>query len=113
MADTQKKLRAFPRNVCRGIGYALHYAQAGDKHPSAKPLSGFGGAGVLEVVENHDGETYRAVYTVKLAEAVYVLHVFHKKASRRTATPKQDVELVKARLRDAIEHHRRTIAKTP
>ncbi len=111
MGNTLEELRAFPRDVCRDIGYALHFAQAGDKHPSAKPLKGFGGAGVLEVVEDHDGETYRAVYTVKLDEVVYVLHVFQKKAKRRAATPKQDIELVKVRLKDAKEHHRRTYAK--
>jgi phage-related protein len=64
------------------IGYAPHFAQMGDKHPSAKPLQGFGGAGVLEIVEDHDGETYRAVYTVRFAEMVYVLHTFQKKSKR-------------------------------
>ena len=62
------------------IGYALHFAQMGDKHPAAKPLQGFGGAGVLEIVEDHDGETYRVVYIVRFAEVVYVLHTFQKKS---------------------------------
>ena len=63
--------------MARDIGYALWFAQMGEKHPSAKPLRGFKGAGVLEVVEDHAGDTFRAVYTVRFARAVYVLHVFH------------------------------------
>jgi phage-related protein len=97
--------------VCRSIGYALHFAQAGDKHPSAKPLKGFGGAGVLEVVEDHDGDTYRAVYTVKLAGIVYVLHVFQKKSKRRGATSKQDIDLIRLRLQAARKHYRQSCAK--
>ena len=85
------------------MGFALYLAQIGDKHPQAKPLKGFGGAGVLEVVEDHDGETYRATYTVRFAHAIYVLHVFHKKSKRGTATPKADIDLIKKRLRDATE----------
>jgi phage-related protein len=86
------------------FGYALYLAQLGDKHDQAKPLKGFGGAGVLEVVEDHDGDTYRAVYTVRIAKAVYVLHVFQKKAKRGIATPKSDLDLIKQRLRAAQEH---------
>lgn len=103
---TKEDLLACPTEVRRQIGFALHFAQAGSKHADAKPLKGFGGAGVLEVVEDHDGDTYRAVYTVRLAGVVYVLHVFQKKSKRRIATPKQDIDLVRARLKQAGKHHR-------
>lgn len=87
-------------------GFALYEAQSGEKPDAAKPLKGFGGAGVLEVVANHDGDTYRAVYTVKFRGAVYVLHCFQKKAKRGAATPKPDLDLIERRLRAAAEHHR-------
>src|SRR6476646_4060878 len=99
-------LREFPPDARRDIGYALHFAQMGEKHPSTKPLQGFGGASVLEVVEDYDGGTYRAVYTVRFAEAVYVLHCFKKKSKKGMATPKQDLERIKARLKRAEEHYR-------
>jgi len=102
VGSTLDDLRALPEAVQDDIGYALYVAQNGGKHTDAKPLSGFKGAGVLEVVENHDGETYRAVYTVKLANAIYVLHVFHKKSKRGIATPQADMNLIKRRLADAI-----------
>ncbi len=85
----------------RVVGYALYVAQMAGKHPQAKPLRGFGGAGVLEVVEDYAGDTYRAVYTVRLATAVYVLHAFQKKSKRGTETPRQEIELIRARLRRA------------
>jgi phage-related protein len=107
LGKTKEQLSAFPRDVCRDIGYALHFAQSGDKHPAAKPLKGFIGAGVLEVVENYDGNTYRVVYTVRFANVVYVLHVFQKKSKRGIATPRQDLELIQGRLKDAREHYRR------
>jgi phage-related protein len=78
---------------------SLYLAQCGEKHPSAKPLKGFKGAGVLEVVEDFDGDTYRAVYTLKLAGVVYVLHAFQKKSKKGIATPKQDVELIEPGLK--------------
>ena len=80
------------------MGYALQLAQWGDKHPDAKPLKGFKGSSVLEVVENYNGDTFRAVYTVKFIDAVYVLHVFQKKSKQGKKTPKQDIELIKSRL---------------
>lgn len=98
---------ALPRDVQHTIGVALMMAQAGGKHPSAKPLKGFEGAGVLEIVEDHDGDTYRAVYTVRFDEAVYVLHVFQKKSTRGIQTPKRVIDLIKARLRMAEREHRR------
>ena len=95
----------FPSEAKRNVGYALHLAQMGDKHPAVKPLRGFGGASVLEVVEDFDGDTYRAVYTIRFAEAVYVLHCFKKKSKRGIETAKHDVELIKARLKRAQEHY--------
>ena len=88
------------------FGYALYLAQTGGKHPAAKPLKGFGSAGVLEVVEEHQSGTYRAVYTVRFKDAVYVLHVFQKKSKTGIETPQRDLDLVKARLQTAIEDHK-------
>jgi phage-related protein len=103
-------LRAFPEEVRREMGHALHLAQLGDKSPDAKPLRGFKGAGVLEIVENFDGNTYRAVYTVRLASGVYALHAFQKKSHRGIATDQRDIELVEKRLQDAerIDREMRT-----
>lgn len=98
-------LKEFPDEVQQVVGYALYIAQCGDKHPSAKPLKGFKGAGVVEVVEDFDGDTYRAVYTIKFADVVYVLHSFQKKSKQGIATPKQDVDLIDARLKRAKEHY--------
>jgi phage-related protein len=96
-----KDLMALPANVRRLFGFALSLAQSGDKHDAAKVLKGFGGAGVLEVVEDDVGGTYRAVYTVKFAEAVFVLHCFQKKSKRGSATPKEDMAIIHARLKIA------------
>ena len=89
------------------MAYALLKAELGEKHPNAKPLKGFGSAGVLEVVENFDKNTYRAVYTVKFKEAVYVLHSFQKKSKSGIATPKQDIDLVKQRFNLAEQEHKK------
>ena len=88
-----------PEDVQDVFGYALHLAQAGKKHPQAKPLKGFRGSGVLEVVEDNRGDTYRVVYTVKFQDAVYVLHCFKKKSTQGIATPKSDIDLINIRLR--------------
>jgi phage-related protein len=101
LGSSRKDLREMPEGVRDTFGYALYRAQLGAKHPHAKPLRGFDSAGVLEVVENDQGGTYRAVYTVRFANAVYVLHCFQKKSTSGIATPKQDMELIKARLRQA------------
>ena len=93
-----------PEDVIDVFGFALHLAQAGKKHDQAKPLKGFGGAGVLEVVEDHLGNTYRAVYTVKIADAVYVLHCFQKKSKQGIETPKHDLDLIRERLKAAQAH---------
>ena len=105
IASSKKDLMAMPEEVRDVFGYALHLAQIGQKHPDAKPLKGFGGAGVLEVVEDFQGDAYRAVYTVRFAEAVYVVHCFQKKSGQGIATPKHDVDLIKSRLK-AIEASR-------
>ncbi|MDV3238733.1 MAG: type II toxin-antitoxin system RelE/ParE family toxin [Gammaproteobacteria bacterium] len=94
-------LRRFPDEVKDLMGYALQIAQWGDKHPDAKPLKGFKGASTLEVVEDHDGDTYRAVYTVQFKDAVYVLHAFQKKSKQGIKTPKPDMDLIKSRLKAA------------
>jgi phage-related protein len=94
-----------PAEVRYVFGYAIFLAQMGGKHADAKPLKGFGGAGVLEVVENFDGDTYRAVYTVKFAGVVYVLDAFQKKAKKGRATPKADMNRIKERLKLAEQHY--------
>jgi len=97
---------AFPEGVKNVLGYALHLAQHGEKHLDAKPLKGFGGAKTLEVVEDHQGDTFRAVYTVKFESYVYVLHCFQKKSKKGIATPKPDMDKIRARLKDAELLHR-------
>lgn len=104
-AGTLREIRSFPKHVRRGFGRALQFAQAGDKHPAAKPLKGFGGGGVLEIVEDYDRGSYRAVYSVRFREAVYVLHVFQKKSKRGVATPRSDISLIKERLKWATQDH--------
>lgn len=104
VSSAKKDLKAMPDNVQDTFGYALHLAQTGKKHPQAKPLKGFGSAGVLEVVEDTAGSTYRAVYTVRLTRAVYVLHCFQKKSTRGIATPKPDLDLIRERLKAAEAH---------
>lgn len=92
---------ALPRQVVDVCGYALYLAQTGERHAQAKPLRGFGSAGVLEVVEDWRSDAYRAVYTVRYAARVFVLHVFQKKSKRGTETPKADMDLIKNRLKAA------------
>jgi phage-related protein len=101
LGSAKRDLMALPEEVIDTFGYALHLAQTGKKHEQAKPLHGFGSAGVLEIVEDRRGNTYRAVYTVRFAAAVFVLHVFQKKAKRGIATPRQDMELIRERLKAA------------
>ena len=101
IGSSHKDLMALPVDVRKFFGFALSLAQAGDKHDAAKALKGFGGAGVLEVVEADVGGTYRAVYTVRFAEAVFVLHCFQKKSKRGIATPKEDMDIIHARLKIA------------
>lgn len=101
ISSSLRDLRAMPEQVRRDIGQALYTAQRGDTDPAAKPLKGFGGARVMEIVERDASGAYRAVYTVQFAEAVYVLHVFQKKSKRGIATPKQDIDLIRRRLAEA------------
>jgi phage-related protein len=101
IGSSHKDLLDLPADVRRFFGFALSLAQAGDKHDAAKVLKGFGGAGVLEVLEDDIGGTYRAVYTVKFVEAVFVLHCFQKKSKRGIATPKEDMDIIHARLKIA------------
>jgi phage-related protein len=101
IGGSRKDLKALPDEVMDVFGYALHLAQAGGKHEQAKPLHGFGSAGVIEVVEDFRGNAYRAVYTVRFEERVFVLHVFQKKAKSGSATPKPDMELIRTRLKTA------------
>jgi phage-related protein len=98
---SRKSLREFPEPVQDHMGYALYVAQRGGKHRDAKTMSGFGGAGVLEVIRDFRGDTFRAVYTVRYAEALYVLHAFQKKSKTGRETPRRDIELVQQRLREA------------
>ena len=101
-----KDMQALPEDVKDVFGFALHLAQCGGKHPDSKPLKGFAGAGILEVVEDYNSDTYRAVYTVRYADVVYVLHVFQKKSKKGIATPKEEIDKIKARLKMAEEIHR-------
>ena len=104
VGSAKKDLQAMPDDVQDTFGFALHLAQTGSKHAQAKPLNGFGSAGVLEVVESEAGSTYRAIYTVKVAAAVYVLHCFQKKSTSGMATPKPDMDLNRDRLKAALAH---------
>src|SRR6266699_439086 len=95
---------AFPRAVQREMGYALFLAQMGERHSTrARTLGGFGGAAVIEVKESYDGNAYRAVYTVRYADAIYVLHAFQKKSKKAIATPKPEMDLIRKRLNDLIK----------
>ncbi len=101
IGSSKRDLMALPVPIRKFFGHALHFAQQGDKHDAAKVLKGFGGAGVLEIVEDARGGTYRAVYTVKFREAVFVLHVFQKKSKHGIATPKPDIDIIRERLKVA------------
>lgn len=101
MGDSRDNLRTFPEEVKDIMGFALRQAQQGGKHPCVKPLKGFKGAGILEVVENHDGDTYRAVYTVRIKDKIYVLHAFQKKSKKGIQTPQKEMDVIKARLKRA------------
>jgi phage-related protein len=101
VGSSRNDLRAFPDPVQDHMGYAIYVAQRGGKHRDAKVLSGFGGAGVLELVKEFRGDTFRAVYTLRYAGAVYVVHVFQKKSKTGRETPRRDIELIEQRLREA------------
>jgi len=108
MGSSLKEIRSFPEEVKDVLGFAIGLAQDGGKHPNAKPLTGdkaFRSGGVLEVVDDFDGNTYRAVYTVRFSAAIYVLDVFQKKSKKGIATPKADIERIKTRLKAAQVHY--------
>jgi phage-related protein len=107
VGSAKTDLLEFPDAVRQETGYALYLAQIGQKALNAKPLKGFGGAGVLEIVANDDGNTYRAVYTVKFTKAIFVLHAFQKKSKKGIATDKADLDLIKRRLVTAAEEYQR------
>ncbi|CAN5738257.1 type II toxin-antitoxin system RelE/ParE family toxin [soil metagenome] len=102
LGDSLKELKGFPAAVQDEMGYAIYLAQCGQKHVSAKPMKGLG-SGVLEVVSDHRGDTFRSVYTVRFADRVFVLHAFQKKSKSGVATPKADIELIERRLQQAVE----------
>ncbi|HUQ37124.1 MAG TPA: type II toxin-antitoxin system RelE/ParE family toxin [Aestuariivirga sp.] len=106
VGPTKKILSAMPAEVKTAVGNSLYLAQTGKEADNAKVLKGFGGRGVLEVVEDFDGNAYRAVYTIRYSTGVYVLHVFQKKSKSGIATPKHEIELIKSRLMVAETHYR-------
>ena len=101
LGSSKKDLLALPIAMRKFFGHALDIAQRGEQHEAAKPLKGFGGAGILEIVEDDTGGTYRAVYTVRFVDAVFVLHVFQKKSKRGIETPKTDMDIIRRRLKVA------------
>lgn len=105
VASSRKDLKGLPTRARREFGLALFDVQLGDTPPAAKPLKGFGGSGVLELIEDDRGSTYRAVYTVRFKDAIYVLHVFQKKSKQGISTPRHEIELIHARLKLAEEDY--------
>jgi phage-related protein len=105
VGSSKKDLLSMPEEVRAEFGHALYLAQEGDKPDNAKPLKGYRGAGVLEIIESHDGNAYRAVYTVRFEEAVYVLHCFQKKSRDGISTPQQEMDLIDSRLKVAEQEH--------
>ncbi len=101
VGSSKRDLMALPMSIRKFFGHALDFAQRGDKHDAAKVLKGFGSAGILEIVEDGRSGTYRAVYTIKFKEAVFVLHVFQKKSKHGMATPKPDLDIIRERLKVA------------
>jgi phage-related protein len=106
MGSSRRDLRSFPEAVRRDIGQALYTAQQRETDPAAKPLKGFEATRVMEIVDRHDTNTYRAVDTTQFAGVIYVLHAFQKKSKRGIATPREDIELIRQRLVAAQRHHK-------
>ena len=106
IGSSREDLQAMPQQVRRDIVQALYTAQQGETDPAAKPLKGFGGARVMEIVERYRGDAHRAVYTAHFADAIYMLHVFQKKSKRGIATPKPEMDLIRRRYAEAERHHR-------
>ena len=101
ISSSLEELKRFPELVQKVMGFALFQAQCGEKHLQARPLKGLGGAGVLEIIEDFDGNAFRTVYTVRFADAVYVLHAFQKRSKTGIKTPKREMDVARARLRIA------------
>ena len=101
VGSSKKDLMALPTPVRKFFGHALHFAQVGERHDAVKALKGFGSAGVLEVMEDDADGTYRAVYTIRFQEAVFVLHCFQKKSKSGIGTPKRDMDIIRLRLKAA------------
>ncbi len=106
MGSSRKDIQDLPQPIRSKFGLALFKAQLGDRSPHAKTLSGFGGASVIEIVENFDTDTYRAIYTIRFQEAIYVLHVFQKKSRQGIQTPQKELDLIRDRLKQAEDMHR-------
>lgn len=106
LGNTLKTVKGFPKEVRQTVGQALYAAQTGGKHDNAKPMKGYKGAGVVEIVEDDNGDTYRAVYTVRFKGVVYALHSFKKKSKSGIATPKPELDIIKQRLKDAERHYK-------
>lgn len=102
IANSREMMAEFPEPVKSKMGYALRFAQCGLKHEHAKPFKG-SGSGVFEIVEDFSGDTYRAVYVVRLKHGIYVLHAFQKKSKKGIKTPQKEINLIKARLKIAQE----------
>jgi phage-related protein len=111
MGSSKKDLRGFPAEVQKKLGYSLWRAQQGEHPAAAKVLKGFKGGGVLELIADHDGSTYRLVYTVRFPEFVYVLHGFQKKSKKGVKTPVRDIAVIRRRLKAAEEDHAKWKAK--
>jgi phage-related protein len=108
IGSSLRDVRSFSAEVRSEVGFAIQLAQMGDKAANAIPMVGFGSAKVLEVIVDDDGNTYRAIYTVKFAKAVYVLHAFQKKSKHGIATPKHELDLIRQRLKNAEKHYKMT-----
>ncbi len=106
LGSNKKDLQKLPRAVQEVFAHGIQMAAEGDTHPDAKALKGYGGRSVIEIIEDHKSDTYRAVYTVRFKTAVYVLHVFKKKSTKGIATPKKDKELIDSRLKYAASHYK-------
>ena len=106
IGSSHRDVRSFPQPVRAGISHALYAAQKGETDPAAKPLRGFGGRSVIEIVSDHRGDTWRSVYTVRFEDAVYVLHAFQKKSKKGIATPKKELDLIRQRMAEAERDYR-------
>ena len=103
VGSSKKDLLQFPKEIINSAGYALYLAQSGEKYIHSKVLKGFGGAGIIEIIESDPSGTFRIVYTIQLANVIFVLHAFQKKSKQGIKTPKPEIDLIKKRLKEAQE----------